>query len=251
MASDSVFPHVCAAVRKPSLCMIYARRRITMLQEEMMARRRRGERPGGGGGGSMRGHASMASRIPASRQTRMGVMGSESARRSIAEGKLQLDAAWMLHGTRVTKGSSVVTRSHPAFLDSLNVGDRIGVMVDEQGQLRFYSNGNDLGVAAANLPGEGNPARNTAEPLYVVIELRGHVQALKLLPDVRVPRTQQELEKDLLIGVVKSEDVSVAALEAKLAAPGGSEAAALRDRRLRAPAHHLCENERADAEMLR
>lgn len=209
-------------------------RRIMQLQEEMMSRRRRGPERA----------AVMRQNAPrTASQTKVGIMTESNAQQSLAEAKLLPDTAWLLHGTRVTKGSSVVTRSYPAFLDSLNVGDRVGAMVDQTGQLSFYNNGNDLGVAATGLP--------TDEALCMVIELRGHIRIVKLLVDMSTPKTQQELEKDLLIGVVKADTVSVDIIKEKLGSAQGVEDVVTLDRHKRLPLHHLCENEHASVEMLR
>ena len=210
-------------------------RRIMLLEEEMSSRRRGPERLMARGGPGSRGGGS--------RQTRIGVMTETSAQQSLSSQRLHLDEAWLLQGNRVTKGTNTVSRSYPAFIESVNVGDRIGVMVDGGGQLSYYLNGSLLGAASPGLP--------TDKDLYLVLDLQASLRSVRLLPEITKPMTQQELEKDLLIGIVKSDQVSLAALEAKVAEPDGSDAAKAQDRRKRLPLHYLCQNGKADAEMLR
>ena len=115
--------------------------------------------------------------------------------------------------------------------------------MDAGGQLSYYLNGSLLGAASPGLP--------TDKDLYLVLDLQASLRSVRLLPEITKPMTQQELEKDLLIGIVKSDQVSLAALEAKVAEPDGSDAAKAQDRRKRLPLHYLCQNGKADAEMLR
>ena len=215
-------------------------RRIMLLEEEISNRRVGGGRLSSRGGfgmfGGSRGHSS-------GRHSRIGIMAEGSARRSLSERKLVVDEAWLLQGTRVTKGSNTVSRSYPAFVESVNVGDRIGVMVDDRGQLSFYLNGAPLGTASPGLP--------TSTTLHLVLDFQGALKSVRLTPDVKKPMTQQELEKDLLTGLVKSSDVTVQKLNDKIAEPGGEAAVRTADIHKRLPLHHLCQNGKVTPGMLK
>eukprot|EP01043_Picozoa_sp_COSAG02_P015903 COSAG02_NODE_688_length_18473_cov_77.428105_4_plen_2693_part_00 len=215
-------------------------RRIMLLEEEISNRRVGGGRErlsARGGFGGPRSHSS------ALRHFRIGIMAEGSARRSLSDRKLVVDEAWLLQGTRVTKGTNTVSRSYPAFVESVNVGDRIGVMVDDDGQLYFYLNGAALGKASPGLP--------TATTLHLVLDFQGTLKSVRLTPDVKKPMTQQELEKDLLTGLVKSSDVTVKKLDDKIAEPGGESAVMTADVHKRLPLHHLCQNGKVTAGMLK
>ena len=82
-------------------------------------------------------------------------MVDASAKQSLSDGRLRTDQCWLLQGSRVSKGSTSVNRSYPAFLDSVKVDDRVGTMVDASGTLTFYLNGKALGTAAPSLPVSG------------------------------------------------------------------------------------------------
>jgi hypothetical protein len=222
--------------------------RIRMLQEEMLSRRRRAsERPAIARVAANRG-------LPASQQLGLGLVssfGPVGALRALGVEPVDVrdpplrDGGWVLRGTRVSKptaeAEAVVSRAYPAFLDSLNAGDRVGVRLDTEGQLSFHLNGNDLGVAASRLP--------VADAYHVLLELRGHVEAVRLLPEMTAPKTQTDLEKDLLVGLVKAGDVTAVAIAAKISEDAAS--VELVDKHGRVPLHHLCENEFASVGTLR
>ena len=60
--------------------------------------------------------------------------------------------------------------------------------------------------------------------------------------EVKAPSTDEELEDGLLIGLVKSADLTLEALQAKLAQPGSKEHVTRKDRHGRVPMHYACEN---------
>ena len=59
---------------------------------------------------------------------------------------------------------------------------------------------------------------------------------------MKAPSTDEELEDGLLIGLVKSADLTLEALQAKLAQPGSKEHVTRKDRHGRVPMHYACEN---------
>ena len=134
--------------------------------------------------------------------------------------------------------------SFAAFIESVNVGDRIGIMVDASGQLSFYLNGTSLGAASPGLP--------TGAPLHLVVDYQGSLKTVRVLPEITKPMTQQELEKDLLIGLVKSDAVSAKVLEAKISEPDGESEVLKADKRSkRLPLHYLCQNGNVTAGMIK
>jgi hypothetical protein len=211
-------------------------RRIMLLEEEVASRRgplhRAGLRLAMGG-----------SRPPPRQCSRLGVATGAAAGASLARGG-RLNApkdTWLLQGSRVMKGDSNVNRSFPAFLDSVNIGDRIGLMVDDQGRMSIFLNGNSLGVACNGIP--------TGTELFLVLDMQGSLKAVQLLPDMKTPQTQEQLERDMLVGIVKSDSVSVEAISAKT--QDAPEQATEVDRRGRVPLHHLCENSKSSVEMVK
>jgi hypothetical protein len=96
-----------------------------------------------------------------------------------------------------------------------------------------------------------SPGLPTATPLHLVIDCQGSLQAVRVLPEIKKPMTQQELEKDLLIGLVKSDALTAHALEAKISAPGGEQEVLALDKRQRLPLHYLCQNGKVTAGLLK
>lgn len=55
-------------------------------------------------------------------------------------------------------------------LDWLRIGDKIGMKRTNEGSLKFYVNGEDMGIAASNIP----------EMVYAVVELFGTTVAVSI-----------------------------------------------------------------------
>lgn len=70
---------------------------------------------------------------------------------------------WMMTGKGVMQNGITVIDEYGMNLDTLQVGDRVGVMRNEVGTLHFYVNGVDQGEASVNVP----------ERVYGVIDLYG------------------------------------------------------------------------------
>ncbi|XP_046742176.1 neuralized-like protein 4 [Diprion similis] len=71
--------------------------------------------------------------------------------------------SWYLIGNQVRHKGYVLSSNYCPSLDWLRVDDKIGVKRTHEGNLKFYINGEDMGVAATNIP----------EAVYVVMELFG------------------------------------------------------------------------------
>ncbi|KAK1889948.1 Neuralized-like protein 4 [Dissostichus eleginoides] len=70
---------------------------------------------------------------------------------------------WMLSGTAVMQDGNTMRNNYGCDLDSLTTGSRIGMMRSASGDLHYYINGVDQGVACTGLPPE----------VYAVIDLYG------------------------------------------------------------------------------
>ncbi|MCI4384593.1 hypothetical protein PGIGA_G00040430 [Pangasianodon gigas] len=70
---------------------------------------------------------------------------------------------WMLSGTAIMQDGNTMRNNYGCDLDSLGTGSRIGMMRSASGDLHYYINGVDQGVACTGLPPE----------VYAVIDLYG------------------------------------------------------------------------------
>uniref|UniRef100_A0A7N8XVV7 Neuralized-like protein 4 n=1 Tax=Mastacembelus armatus TaxID=205130 RepID=A0A7N8XVV7_9TELE len=70
---------------------------------------------------------------------------------------------WMLSGTAIMQDGNTMRNNYGCDLDSLTTGSRIGMMRSASGDLHYYINGVDQGVACSGLPPE----------VYAVIDLYG------------------------------------------------------------------------------
>ncbi|XP_022905179.2 neuralized-like protein 4 [Onthophagus taurus] len=70
---------------------------------------------------------------------------------------------WMMTGSGIMHNGTTVLENYGTNLDRLQVSDRVGVMRKENGNLHFFVNGNDQGIAASNV----------VENVYGVIDLYG------------------------------------------------------------------------------
>ncbi|XP_044577539.1 neuralized-like protein 4 isoform X2 [Cotesia glomerata] len=78
--------------------------------------------------------------------------------------------AWYLTGNEVRYKGNVLSSNYCPSLDWLRVGDKVGVKRSHEGNLKFYINGEDMGVAAVNVP----------EMVWVVVELFGSTVAVSI-----------------------------------------------------------------------
>lgn len=76
----------------------------------------------------------------------------------------------MILGNEVRHAGHVLCLNYCPSLDWLRVGDKIGLKRTHEGNLKFYLNSEDMGVAASNLP----------EMVYAIIELFGSTVAVNI-----------------------------------------------------------------------
>ncbi|XP_041739983.2 neuralized-like protein 4 isoform X1 [Coregonus clupeaformis] len=72
---------------------------------------------------------------------------------------------WMLSGTAIMQDGNTMRNNYGCDLDSLTTGSRIGMMRSATGDLHYYINGVDQGVACTGLP--------PGKEVYAVIDLYG------------------------------------------------------------------------------
>ncbi|XP_041093378.1 neuralized-like protein 4 isoform X2 [Polyodon spathula] len=72
---------------------------------------------------------------------------------------------WMLSGTAIMQDGNTMRNNYGCDLDSLTTGSRIGMMRTATGDLHYYINGVDQGVACSGLPAE--------KEVFAVIDLYG------------------------------------------------------------------------------
>ncbi|XP_066578654.1 neuralized-like protein 4 isoform X2 [Amia ocellicauda] len=72
---------------------------------------------------------------------------------------------WMLSGTAIMQDGNTMRNNYGCDLDSLTTGSRIGMMRTAAGDLHYYINGLDQGVACSGLP--------PGKEVYAVIDLYG------------------------------------------------------------------------------
>ncbi|XP_043671711.1 neuralized-like protein 4 [Vespula pensylvanica] len=78
--------------------------------------------------------------------------------------------AWYLTGNEIRHSGYVLCPNYCPSLEWLCVGDKIGMKRTHDGNLKFYINGEDMGIAASNVP----------EMVYAIIELFGSTVAINI-----------------------------------------------------------------------
>ncbi|KAK7486086.1 hypothetical protein BaRGS_00022695 [Batillaria attramentaria] len=73
------------------------------------------------------------------------------------------DGTWVMSGTSILQDGHTSKEDYGRDLDQLGEGDRVGVMRNSQGELHFFVNGTDQGVATPSLP----------SPVWAVVDLYG------------------------------------------------------------------------------
>jgi len=73
------------------------------------------------------------------------------------------DGTWVMSGTSILRDGHTASEEYGRDLDQLKEGDRVGVMRTHMGELHFYVNGRDQGIATSNLP----------TPVWAVVDLYG------------------------------------------------------------------------------
>ncbi|KYN19197.1 Neuralized-like protein 4 [Trachymyrmex cornetzi] len=106
---------------------------------------------------------------------RIGVLSNETGNwltsMNLVPGMTSIPSdAWYLTGNEVRHMGFTLSSNYCTSLDWLRVGDKIGVKRTHEGNLKFYVNGEDMGVAASDVP----------EMVYAVIELFGSTVAVNI-----------------------------------------------------------------------
>ncbi|XP_011253372.1 neuralized-like protein 4 [Camponotus floridanus] len=106
---------------------------------------------------------------------RVGVLSNETGNwltsMNLVPGMTSIPSdAWYLTGNEVRHMGFALTSNYCTSLDWLRVHDKIGVKRTPEGNLKFYMNGEDVGVAASDVP----------EMVYAVIELFGSTVAVNI-----------------------------------------------------------------------
>ncbi|XP_073420158.1 neuralized-like protein 4 isoform X2 [Dendrobates tinctorius] len=79
---------------------------------------------------------------------------------------------WMLSGTAIMQDGNTLRNNYGCDLDSLGSGSRIGMMKTTRGDLHYYINGEDQGVACTGVP--------AGRDIYAVIDLYGQCVQVSL-----------------------------------------------------------------------
>ncbi|XP_011877587.1 PREDICTED: neuralized-like protein 4 isoform X2 [Vollenhovia emeryi] len=106
---------------------------------------------------------------------RIGVLSNETGNwltsMNLVPGMTSIPSdAWYLTGNEVRHTGFTLTSNYCTSLDWLRVGDKVGVKRTHEGNLKFYVNGEDMGVAASDVP----------EMVYAAIELFGSTVAVNI-----------------------------------------------------------------------
>ena len=87
----------------------------------------------------------------------------------------QGSTAWILSVSTVYHEGKPILKDYICDLDSLVVGDRIGVQRTGRGELRIHVNGVDQGVAAVNVP----------KKVYAVVDVYNTCKQVTVVPSAR------------------------------------------------------------------
>ena len=80
------------------------------------------------------------------------------------------NGTWVLAGNSILKDGLSICDDYMGNLEVLGIGDRVGVMVLENGELHYFINGVDMGCAAKDVPRD----------VYVVIDVYGRCCEIKI-----------------------------------------------------------------------
>lgn len=78
---------------------------------------------------------------------------------------------WMMTGSGIMHNGTIIQEQYGINLDRLQVGDRVGLVRKENGQLHFFVNGVDQGSAANNVP----------EKVFGVVDLYGQAVGVSII----------------------------------------------------------------------
>ena len=104
------------------------------------------------------------------------------------------NGTWVLAGSSVLKDGLSIRDDYMGNLEELSIGDRVGVMLLESGELHYFINGKDMGCAAKDVP----------KQVYVVIDVYGRCSAIRLYSG----DTEEENPEALIDGMYHSRSCS-------------------------------------------
>ncbi|KAG8187410.1 hypothetical protein JTE90_009486 [Oedothorax gibbosus] len=90
---------------------------------------------------------------------------------------------WMMTGNGIMYNGTTVSDEYGYNLDKLKAGDKIGLVVYEDGKLHFFVNGIDQGLAASNVPNN----------VYGVIDLYGQAAKASIVGSTDSPVFYEEI----------------------------------------------------------
>ncbi|XP_032236441.2 neuralized-like protein 4 isoform X1 [Nematostella vectensis] len=76
-----------------------------------------------------------------------------------------MTGAWVMSGGGMMKNGVTTIETYGRNLDDLKAGDRVGLVYKEDGSLNFFINGEDMGLAAQDIP--------VVTPVYGMVDLYG------------------------------------------------------------------------------
>ncbi|KAL3861342.1 hypothetical protein ACJMK2_007378 [Sinanodonta woodiana] len=84
---------------------------------------------------------------------------------------LTLKTTWIVTGSEVKRSGVVIKENYAASLERIEVGTRVGVQRSHDGTMHIYINGEDMGIAASNIP----------KNVFAVIDLFGMVDSVSVV----------------------------------------------------------------------
>ncbi|XP_041377381.1 neuralized-like protein 4 [Gigantopelta aegis] len=106
---------------------------------------------------------------------------------SLAE-ELTSKITWIVSGSEVKKCGVTIKENYAPSLERLEIGNRVGLRRCSDGTMHIYLNGEDLGIAASNIP----------KNVFAVIDLYGAVETVSIISSAACdsPGTPRSLPTD-------------------------------------------------------
>ncbi|KAK3603483.1 hypothetical protein CHS0354_030324 [Potamilus streckersoni] len=121
---------------------------------------------------------------------------------------LTLKTTWIVTGSEVKRSGVVIKENYAASLERLEAGTRVGVQRSHDGTMHIYINGEDMGIAASNIP----------KNVFAVIDLFGMVDSVSVVSNavmgtestVSTPTDDSELTCHVEVDSDQDKDTSAA-----------------------------------------
>ncbi|KAL4221121.1 Neuralized-like protein 4 [Mactra antiquata] len=88
--------------------------------------------------------------------------------------ELTTKPTWIVCGTDVKKSGVTIKENYAPSLERLSVGNKVGIRRSHDGTMHLYLNGENLGIAASNIP----------KNVFAVIDLYGMVESVSVVSSV-------------------------------------------------------------------